>query len=180
MTEGAEVTVNQAGDTIRAATVLARYPRRDPGELVTEVDWVAKLALLEGFVRRDGLDWTSPRLHLIDLQYADIRPTRGLARRLEERGRLVRMFSDEEVSRAVQRPPDDTRAYFRGECMRRYPDAVAAASWDSVVFDVPGHDALLRVPTLDPHRGTRAHVGEVLDSASDVEALIARLSAGAR
>ena len=34
MTEGANVTENRAGETIRAATVLARYPRRDPGELV--------------------------------------------------------------------------------------------------------------------------------------------------
>ena len=87
---------------------------------------------------RDGLAWDSPRLQLIDLQYSDIRPDKGLAARLEERGRLRRMFTDDEVARAVDAPPEDTRAYFRGECIRRYPDAIAAASWDSVVFDVPG------------------------------------------
>ncbi len=151
--------------------------RSDPMLLVTELDWVAKRALMEGFVRRDGLAWDSPRLQLIDLQYADIRPDKGLAARLEDRGRLARLFSDEEVGRAVTRPPEDTRAYFRGECIRRYPDAIAAASWDSVVFDVPGSEALLRVPTLEPVRGTRAHVEGLLDSAPDVTALIARLTA---
>jgi proteasome accessory factor A len=152
----------------------------DPDALADEVDWIAKRSLMQGFIRRDGLDWDSPRLQLIDLQYADIRPDRGLAARLEQRGLLKRMFDDEQVARAVERPPDDTRAFFRGECMRRYPQSIAAASWDSVVFDVPGSDALLRVPTLDPVRGTRDHVLGVLDSSPDAATLIARLSAAAR
>ena len=61
-------------------------------------------------------------------------------------------------------PPPDTRAYFRGECLRRYADSVAAASWDSVIFDVPGFDALQRVPTIEPVRGTQDHVGHLLDA----------------
>jgi proteasome accessory factor A len=147
----------------------------DPMALVSELDWVAKLALMEGYIARDGLPWSSPRLQAIDLQYSDIRRERGLAARLEDRGRLVRLASDAEVAAAVVEPPEDTRAYFRGECMRRYPESVAAASWDSVVFDVPGYDSLLRVPTLEPLRGTRAHVGELLEGAPDVRALIDRL-----
>jgi proteasome accessory factor PafA2 len=150
---------------------------RDPAELVVELDWVAKRSLLEGFAQRDALPWDSPRLQLIDLQYSDIRTERGLAARLELRGRLRRMFTDDEVERAVAHPPEDTRAYFRGECMRRYPESIAAASWDSVVFDVPRHDALLRVPTLDPLRGTRAHVEGLLASAPNVSALISALGA---
>ena len=74
--------------------------------------------------------------------------------------------------RAVTTPPEDTRAWFRGECMRRYPESVAAASWDSVIFDVPGQDALQRVPTLEPLRGTRAHVGDLLDASPTVVALL--------
>ncbi len=150
---------------------------RDPLELADQLDWVAKFVLMDGFVRRDGLSWDSPRLQLIDLQYADIRPDKGLAARLEERGRLRRMFTDREVEHAVDHAPQDTRAYFRGECMRRYPEAIAAASWDSVVFDVPGRESLLRVPTLEPLRGTRDHVGSLLDSSPDVTTLIGQLSA---
>ncbi len=148
----------------------------DPDTLADRIDWIAKRQLMDGFVRRDGLTWDSPRLQLIDLQYSDIRPDKGLAARLEDRGRLRRMFTDDEVARAVDAAPDDTRAYFRGECIRRYPNAIAAASWDSVVFDVPGRESLLRVPTLDPLRGTRAHVASLLDASPDVATLIDRLT----
>jgi len=140
------------------------------------IDWVAKLALLDGYVRRDGLTWDDARLALVDLQYSDIRPNKGLAAKLEQRGRLRRMFDDETVQQARDYPPTDTRAFFRGECMRRYPEAIAAASWDSVVFDLPDRDSLLRVPTLEPTRGTRDHVGDVLAASPDAESLIDALT----
>src|ERR1700740_2825312 len=72
---------------------------------------------------------------------------------------MIRLVDEQDVIRAVDYPPDDTRAYFRGRCLRQYPEAVAAASWDSVIFDIPGRESLERVPTLEPLRGTRAHVG---------------------
>jgi proteasome accessory factor A len=153
-------------------TTLADDPMNCGGVL----DWAAKLRLLEGYRSRDGLDWNAPALQLIDLQYSDIRADKGLARRLEERGRLARLFTDDEVQVAQVTPPSSTRAYFRGECVRRFPHAVAAASWDSLVFDVPGHEHLLRVPTPDPLRGTRALVGPLLDTDPSIEELLAALS----
>ena len=42
---------------------------------------------------------TTPRLHLVDLQYSDVRPDKGLAQRLQARGRLVRLTTDAEVER---------------------------------------------------------------------------------
>jgi len=148
----------------------------DRMSVASTIDWVAKLSLLEGYVRRDGLAWDDPRLHLVDLQYADIRSDKGLAARLEQRGRLVRMFDDEEIDRARQQPPHDTRAYFRGECVRRYPESIAAASWDSVVFDIPQRESLLRVPTLEPTRGTHGHVSHILDASPDAASLIDALT----
>jgi proteasome accessory factor A len=150
----------------------------DPMNCGGVLDWVAKLRLLEGYRTRDNLTWDSPALQLIDLQYSDIRPDKGLARRLEDRGRLARLFSDDEVQAAQVNPPDSTRAYFRGECVRRYPESVAAASWDSLVFDVPGHEQLLRVPTLDPLRGTRSHLGLLLDTDPTLAELLEALSLG--
>ena len=47
----------------------------------------------------------------------------------------------------------------------------------AVVFDVPGRESLLRVPTLEPLRGTQDHVGALLDASHDVVALIEGLSA---
>lgn len=148
------------------------YLANDRAAAAHTVDWCAKLALMEGYRRRDELSWTDPRLALIDLQYSDMRPERGLAYQLERRGSLARMVSDDEVAHAVARPPRDTRAFFRGECMRRYPDNIAAAAWDSVVFDLPESETLLRVPTMEPTRGTAAHVEHLLDRATTAGALV--------
>jgi proteasome accessory factor A len=148
----------------------------DPMQLSSELDWVAKLELLEGYRSRDGLDWSHPRLQLVDLQYSDVRPDRGLYNRLVARGRMKRVTTDAEVEAAIEDPPEDTRAYFRGRCLRQYADSVAAASWDSVIFDVPGRESLQRVPTLEPLRGTKAHVGALLDRCRTASDLVTALT----
>lgn len=149
----------------------------DPMQLADSLDWVAKLRLLEGYRQRDGLDWSSSRLALVDLQYADLRPDKGLYNRLVARGAMQTLLQPGEAASAMTAPPPDTRAYFRGECLRRYGGAVAAASWDSVIFDV-GRGSLIRIPTLEPLRGTRAHVGALLDRCPTGADLIAELAGG--
>src|SRR5438270_6213167 len=159
----------------RWESVLNRLAE-DPMLLSKELDWVAKLELLEGYRSRDRLGWDHPRLQLVDLQYSDVRPERGLYNRLAARGRMVRLTDDATVNRAIENPPEETRAYFRGRCLRQYPESVAAASWDSVIFDIPGRESLQRVPTLEPLRGTRAHVGELLDRCRSAAELVAALT----
>ena len=185
--ERAQVHCRERGELDEStADVLGHWQRVldtlrvDPRSLAHELDWLAKLDLMDGYRRRDGLGWDSPRLQLIDLQYADIRPDKGLALRLEARDRLVRLLDDDEVLRAVGEPPVDTRAFFRGQCMSRYPDSVAAASWDCVVLDIPGREALVRIPTIDPLRGTQAHVGQILDRCPDAQSLVQALTAATR
>jgi Pup amidohydrolase len=172
---GADVDDLTADVLNRWESVLSRLAE-DPMLTSRELDWVAKLELLEGYRTRDHLSWGHPRLQLVDLQYCDVRPERGLYNRLAARGRMVRLVSDADVARAVEQPPDDTRAYFRGRCLQKYPDSVAAASWDSVIFDIPGHDSLQRVPTLEPLRGTKAHVGDLIDRCRTAADLVAALT----
>ena len=161
----------------RWESVLGRL-ETDPMSLARELDWVAKLQILEGYRQRDGLEWGSHRLEAVDLQYSDVRPDKGLYHRLEATGRFDRIVTDAEIDRAVTEPPHDTRAYFRGRCLAKYPDEVAAASWDSVIFDLPGHDSLQRVPTLEPLRGTKEHVGGLLDRCDTANQLVAALTGG--
>ena len=173
---GDDVDAQTADVLDRWESVLARL-EQDPMLCARELDWVAKLRLLEGYRSRDGLGWNSPRLQLVDLQYSDVRPEKGLYARLVARGAMERLVSEDEVLSAVEHAPEDTRAYFRGECLRRYPTQVAAASWDSVIFDL-GRESLVRVPTLEPLRGTRAHVGALLDRSPTADALVEALSGG--
>ncbi len=159
----------------RWESVLTRL-ESDPMSCARELDWVAKLRVLEGFRDREHLPWDATRLQLIDLQWSDVRPEKGLYHRLAQRGQVERLVTDAEIAAAVGNPPEDTRAYFRGRCLSRYGEHVAAASWDSVIFDVPGRGALQRVPTLDPHRGTREHVGDLLDRCSTAADLLDALA----
>jgi len=172
---GADVDEMTADVLNRWESILGRLAE-DPMLTSKELDWVAKLELLEGYRTRDNLGWGHPRLQLVDLQYSDVRPERGLYNRLAARGRMVRIVSDDEVTRAMENPPDDTRAYFRGRCLQKYTDSVAAASWDSVIFDIPGHDSLQSVPTLEPLRGTKAHVGDLIDRCRTATDLVAALT----
>jgi proteasome accessory factor A len=142
----------------------------DPMSLADRLDWVAKYRLVDAYRTRHGLDWADPRLSAIALQYHDLRPGRSLA----ARAGLVRISNDDEVAWAVDHPPEDTRAWFRGTCLTRYPDAVVAANWDSMVFDV-GEPPLRRVPMMEPGRGTRAQVGALVDRSATARDLIANL-----
>jgi len=164
--------------------VLARWEsvldrlERDPMLCARELDWVAKLKLLEQYRDRDGLEWSDAKLQLIDYQYSDIRPEKGLYHRLVGMGRIERLLDDASITAAMHDPPEDTRAYFRGRCLEKYAEHVAAASWDSVIFDLPGRESLQRVPTIDPLRGSKAHVGELLDRCDTAEALFTALTRG--
>ena len=140
-----------------------------------ELDWVAKLEILEGYRSREGLDWDAHKLQLVDLQYADLRPGRGLYNKLVSLGKVERLLTDDEVAHAVVAPPTDTRAYFRGRCLEKYADQIAAASWDSVIFDL-GRESLVRIPTLEPLRGTKNHVGALLEASATAEELVEALS----
>ncbi|MEX1047740.1 MAG: depupylase/deamidase Dop [Actinomycetota bacterium] len=146
----------------------------DPLSLHRELDWVAKYRLLDGYRARDGLGWDDSKLRLIDLQYHDVRRDKGLYYRLVDSGEVDLVVSEDEVEAAINLPPDDTRAYFRGRCIDEFPEAIAAASWDSLIFDT-GTDALQRIPMREPLRGTKEHVEGLLDEASDPERLIALL-----
>jgi proteasome accessory factor A len=173
--------VDREDDTPENREVVERWEtvlrglENDPRTLSAQLDWVAKLRLLEGYRERDGLAWSDAKLRAIDLQYHDVRRDRGLYHRLAHAGKVERITTDEEVLRAIMEPPEDTRAFFRGRCIAKYPDAIAAASWDSLILDT-GRDALQRIPMREPLRGTRAHVEELLDACEDAAALVDRLT----
>ena len=45
-----------------------------------------------------------------------------------------------------------------------------------MIFDLPGRDSLQRVPTIDPLRGSKAHVGELLDRCDTAQAWLEALA----
>jgi proteasome accessory factor A len=92
---------------------------RDPLSLERECDWVAKYKLVEAYRERHGLHLSDPKVALLDLQYHDVNRERGLFHRMQERGLMERMVTDEEIELAIDEPPSTTRARLRGEFIRR-------------------------------------------------------------
>ena len=134
------------------------------------VDWIAKKRIVDGFAQRHDLQNDDARLKAIDLQYHDMRVDKCLALRAG----LVELCPKADVMTAMVKPPESTRAFFRGTVLQRWPNDVIAANWDSVVFDIP-NQGLKRIPMPEPLRGTRQMVGEVLAISQNPTELIENL-----
>jgi Pup amidohydrolase len=164
------------GDEAQGQMVLDRWEQvlhaleTDPTTLSRQLDWVAKRQLIEAYQERHGCGYDDDRVAALDLQYHDLRPERSLYARLG----MERLVDDDAVARAVTSPPRDTRAWFRGQCLARWPEAVVTANWDSLVFDL-GTDPLRRVPMMDPLKGTAEHTEALLDASASPTDLLERL-----
>src|SRR3954454_19983690 len=99
---GSDLDVLTKDVMLRWESVLARL-EKDPSECARELDWVAKQRLLEGFRQRDNLPWDAARLQLIDLQWSDVRPEKGLYHRLGGRGQAARGGTAEAAARGAGR-----------------------------------------------------------------------------
>jgi proteasome accessory factor A len=144
--------------------------RRDPQSVAHIVDWVAKKNVVDGFAERHKLSPFDLKLKAIDLQYHDMRPEKCLATRVG----LETMVPVDAVLHAMTYPPESTRAYFRGRCVAKWPQEIVAANWDSVVFDI-GESTLKRVPMMEPLKGTKEIIGDLLDSVDSAAELLRHL-----
>ena len=146
----------------------------EPMSLAHHLDWVIKKRMMDAYVARHNFKWSEPRVRMLDLQYHDLRPDKGLYARLLKNGLVERLLSHEEIVHAMQHPPLDTRAYFRGTCLRKFPNDIHSASWNSMIFNGPtGFDKIMMER---PHFGTKEIVGKLINSCTAAE-LVTRLQA---
>ena len=144
---------------------------RDPMELDTKIDWVIKKRLIESYMGRKSLAWDDSKVQMLDLQYHDSRPDKGLYHMLDRQGKVERIVTDEEIQHAMYNPPRDTRAFFRGECLRRYSSEVFGVNWDSISFGLED-ESIKRVMMAEPLKGTSEFVEELLDRSETAAELL--------
>jgi proteasome accessory factor A len=159
--------------------VLKRWERtlgllhEEPMDLYRELDWVIKKWLLEQQMARRGLDWTAPRLSQLDIQYHNIEPSRSLFYLLQDSGQVERIIDDATIERFVTHPSDDTRAYTRATCLRKYPQSIWAINWERVLFKFPdrrnGSIQYHNIALMNPLRGTRAEHEGLFSQAGTIE-----------
>ena len=148
---------------------------QDPMQLGRELDWVAKQQMIQSYMDRKGCGWQDPRVALLDLQYHDMRPDKGLYYTLERGNRIERLLQDSDIETAQKNPPINTRAFFRGTCLKRFAEKVYGVSWTSVLLD-QGDTTIKRIPLMDPYRGTQALTNDLLEGVSTVDQLLTKLS----
>jgi proteasome accessory factor PafA2 len=147
----------------------------DPMQLSGVLDWVTKYRLIERYIRRKGLSWRHPRVRRMDILYHDIRPDKGLHRILEREGKVCRILDDDERTKYfINNPPEDTRAFFRGNCLRKFGESIVEANWDVLHFDT-GVSKLSKIQLSDPMKGTKALVEGVLSESNSVGELLSNL-----
>lgn len=140
-----------------------RALEKDPSELAGEVDWVIKYRMLEAYKERHQMSWTDPRLQMLDLQYHDIDPNRGLFLRAEATGHAARLTTNQEVTEAVLAPPQTTRARLRGEFVKRAKEKRRDYTVDWVHLKV-NDQSQRTVLCKDPFRSRDERVERLIES----------------
>jgi proteasome accessory factor PafA2 len=153
--------------------VLKRL-EQDPRQLNRELDWVMKEYLITNYLEKHNCGWDDPRVSMLDLQYHDIRPHKGLYYLLQRQNHVERLLSDQEITYAVTNPPSDTRAYFRGQCLKKYRSKIFGVSWGAISFDI-GESAIKRILMPEPAKGSKEYVHELLEKSETVEELLTNM-----
>jgi proteasome accessory factor A len=92
---------------------------QDPLSLDRECDWVIKHHLVESVRARHQISLADPKIAMLDLQYHDVSRERGIFYRLQARGAVERIVTDEAIATATEQAPQTTRARLRGEFIRK-------------------------------------------------------------
>jgi proteasome accessory factor A len=175
-----EHAVPEAAEILRVwQETLNLLRARDVEGLAARCDNWMKFLLLNKRRESYGRSWQSAELKALDLRYGSLDPSEGLFFQMAEGGCVAEMPSDAQIERAVEEPPEDTRAYLRAQILRRWGPAVAAMDWSWIDFRLQaarGWWSVARLPMADPRRHTRDEVDAILAECEDVEDLLAALA----
>ncbi len=148
---------------------LENNPMQSP--LTRQIDWVIKKNLIDGYMRKTGKSMNDATVRNIDLQYHEVNRQTGLFYMLQNKGLVDRIVTDSQIENAVDNAPADTRAWLRGELIRR--NEVSKSDWDTIRLKGEADEISLK----DPFRGTQEELGELFTGALTQEQLMAELKA---
>lgn len=152
-------------DTIHKWEEILDQLEEDPMQLSRKVDWVAKRGLMLSYMERKNCGWDDPRLQLIDLQYHDVKRTRGLYYIMERMGLMDRIVRDEDIQLAMNEPPQSTRAKIRGDFIRFARDKNRSYTVDWTYLKLNGYweETIL---CMDPFSSSDRRVEELIAAAA--------------
>ncbi len=135
----------------------------DPFKLDRELDWVIKHNLIESYRAKHGIGLDDARVQLLDLQYHDVRRSRGVFYRMQDRGLLERTLTDDQMLDAIDTPPQTTRAKLRGDFIRRAKEQKRDYTVDWVHLKL-NDQAQRTVLCKDPFKSEDERVAKLIES----------------
>jgi len=137
----------------------------DPMQLIHQVDWVTKKHLIQSYVDKKNCGWDDPRVLLLDLQFHDVKRTRGLYYLMESRGLIERVVEEEAIQRAMSTPPQTTRAKVRGDFIRfaRAKNRSYTVDWTYLKLNGYWEETIL---CMDPFSAVNRRVEELISQVS--------------
>lgn len=91
---------------------------QDFSSIAQEIDWAAKLTLIQRYQERGGMSLDDPRIARLNLAYHDV-TAGGLRPSMEASGLLRTLLPQGAAENATTTPPQTTRAKIRGEFVRK-------------------------------------------------------------
>ena len=110
----------------------------DPLCTADRLDWSAKYMLYQQYMNETGASWQDDIMQSLDLEYHNVHPEQGLFYGLEKAGAMKRLVTDEQVQDAVTTPPDNTRAFGRGQIVSQliaHPGSRYIIDWDAIYIE---------------------------------------------
>jgi proteasome accessory factor A len=154
-----------AADVVRRWEDVLDRLEEDPMQLSHELDWVVKKRVMLEYMDRKGCGWDDPRITMMDLQYHDVKRTRGLYYLLERQELVERLVPEESVQRAMTTPPQTTRAKVRGDFIRfaRAKNRSYTVDWTYLKLNGYWEETIL---CMDPFSSSNRRVEELLSQVS--------------
>jgi proteasome accessory factor A len=140
------------------------------------LDWAAKLLCLLG----GGKGFDDAACRLADHDFANTNPRRGAIWRLWEQGLIDPLVQRSHAEGCLKAPPPESRAWGRGQLIRRFVNSINNVDWDRVDLNRSGERWSPRLRVELPHLDSlcRAQFEPVLRRARDVDHLKEMLDEG--
>ncbi|MFQ5456247.1 MAG: Pup--protein ligase [Nitrospirota bacterium] len=135
----------------------------EPMELSNEIDWIIKKELIESYMQKKSCGLDDSRVAMIDLQYHDVSTDRGLYYLLENKDLVEKIVKERDIQRAMDVPPQTTRAKIRGNFIKfaKRRNKSYTVDWSYMKLNGYWEETILCV---DPFSSTDERVEELISA----------------
>jgi len=145
---------------------------REPDLLYGYVDHITKRMVIDSQLKRMGKSWRDSAAVRMDFLYHNIDKSNSLYHKLAQVGDIVLIASENEIKRALKFPPVDSRAWFRGSVIDRFPESFGNWHTVNVAGKEPESYTMFYFP--DPFTGTEKDCREMIKRSKTARELLRR------